>query len=594
MRPESLTQWKILGQIDAESRTLAESLNLSPVTARLLRNRGLTEREAARRFISPSLGDFHDPLLMKDMDRAVERLERAVRKNEKILIHGDYDVDGICATAMMVRMLSALEVDVSYHIPHRVLEGYGVSSEGIQRAAQEGASLVVTVDCGITAHAEANLAKSLGLDMIITDHHQPHSDLPDALAVLNPNRPDCAYPFKGLCGCGVAFKLASALTERLGHSQERLQRAFLDLAALATIADIVPLVEENRVIAKFGLERINQTKKPGLKALIEVAGLTGKELTASHVGFQLGPRLNAAGRLDSATASIHLLLSREESEARPLAEKLNAMNRSRQEEEKATLEDACFMIESGEGVEGLEVDLDRDKAIVLASENWHVGVVGIVASRLVERYHRPTVLVALEGDRGKGSGRSIPAFHLYKALDRCRDLLLQCGGHRQAAGLSVMQTNLPAFRERFMQVAQEELSMDDLQPRLTLDCELSPEDLSFQLAHELTSLEPFGEGNPRPQFAVRGAVVVDQKAIGAQGQHLKLRVRYGASAYDCLWWRNGELLTKFEKRAPFDLCVTPEINEYQGYPSLQLVLKDAKPSNPGTARPSRSEYLVDG
>jgi len=585
MRQKTQRRWRILRRIDAESRALAETLGIHPVSACVLLNRNLTEPAALQHFLNPSLESLHDPYLMKDMDKAVARLRQAIDGQERVMIHGDYDVDGVAATAMMVRMLSALGVDVTHHIPHRVDEGYGVSAEGIRQAAANGVKLVVTVDCGISAYEEALLARELGLDLIITDHHQPPPAFESqiayfgaAVAVLNPNRPDCGYPFKGLCGCGVAYKLATALVENLGHPGNALQRAYLDLTALATIADIVPLRDENRAIAQFGLERLSDTKKPGLKALMGVCGIAGKRLSSYHVGFVLGPRLNAAGRLDTAETALNLLLTRDDSEAGRLADALNQLNRERQEEESSTLQDAELMIESGADALGGDILLDSDKALVLASEDWHMGVVGIVASRLAERYVRPTILITMGEDEGKGSGRSIRAFDLKKGLDGCADYLVGYGGHAQAAGLTVTRGQLSQFRARFLQVADEQLGADDLIPVVDIDCELGPRDLTFELVNELRRFEPYGHENPGPVFAIRGAKLLDQCTVGANGKHLKLRVGFWEASYDASGGAREDNFGRFSRHQLLDLCFSLDINEYQGIPSMQFVVKDVQPS----------------
>jgi len=583
MRQEPEKQWRILRRIDDQVRSLAAALKIHPIAACVLLNRGLKTPAAAQAFLDPSPDGFHDPYLMQDMEPAVRRLCAAIERHEKVMIHGDYDVDGVAATAMMVRMLSALGVEVSHYIPHRLDEGYGVSEEGLRQAAREGVKLVITVDCGISAVKEAQLARELELDLIITDHHAPPASFErdrfsGAVAVLNPHRPDCEYPFPHLSGCGVAFKLASALVEELGHSSDALHRAYLDLVALATIADIVPLNDENRLIAKFGLERLSQTKKPGLKALKEVSGLATTELNTYHVGFLLAPRLNAAGRLDTAETALQLLLTRDEEEARQLAHELNRLNRERQEEEEAIFQDAELMIAAGQDGVGEPIMLDSDKAFVLASEDWHIGVVGIVASRLARRYWRPTILICLGEKEGKGSGRSIPAFHLKEGLDRCQEHLLRHGGHEQAAGLTLAREQLSRFRERFLQVAAEKLDADDLTPFVNIDCELTAEDLSFELVNELRRCEPYGQANPKPLFAIRGARLLDQAAIGSNGQHLKLRVEVGGRNYDAIWWQRGESFGEYARYQLLDLCCSLDVNEFQGFPALQLILEDVRPA----------------
>jgi single-stranded-DNA-specific exonuclease len=551
-----------------EVQRLASALGISPTVASILITRGYDTPQRAREFLSATMEQQHDPFLFPDMDKAVRRLKQAIDGGEKILVYGDYDVDGVTSTAMLVRWLSALKANVTWHIPHRVLDDYGVNEQAVRAAAREGVSLILTADCGITAVKEVKGANELGVDVIVTDHHEPSDELPPAVAVINPKRQDTPYPFADLAGVGVAFKLATAYMRTFSPQHEQsLQRAFLDLAALGTVADVMPLVGENRLIVREGLKLIAHTKKLGLRALLSTNSLYGKPITAYHIGFVLGPRLNAAGRMDTARTAVQLLLTSDEQESVRLAQQLNQTNRERQEEEKRIFEEAVKMVEA---------DGALPPALVLGSPRWHRGIVGLVASRMVERFYRPTLLVAFDGDVGKGSGRSIEAFHLLDALRRCSHHLEKCGGHRLAAGLAVKVDKFPVFREAFCQVAGELLSADDLRRRVTIDAELSGSDLTSRLVEELQQLEPFGSGNPPPTLCLRRAEVVDKLIMGSEKQHLKLKVRSDGKLFDCVWWRRADRADGLAKGQAIDLCFTAEFNEWGGVRSVQLKVKDVR------------------
>jgi single-stranded-DNA-specific exonuclease len=551
-----------------EVQRLASALGISPSVASILITRGYDTPQLAREFLSATMEQQHDPFLFPDMDKAVHRLKQALDGGEKILIYGDYDVDGVTSTAMLMRWLKSLKADVTWHIPHRIHDDYGVNEKAVRAAAREGVSLILTADCGITAVKEVVVANELGVDVIVTDHHEPSDTLPPAVAVINPKRHDTNYPFADLAGVGVAFKLATAYMRTFSPQHETgLQRAFLDLVSLGTVADVMPLVGENRLIVREGLKLIPHTKKLGLRALLSTNSLHGKPITAYHIGFVLGPRLNAAGRMDTARKAADLLLTIDEQEAAQLAQQLNQANRERQEEEKRIFEEAVKMVE-GDGA--------LPPALVLGSPHWHRGIVGLVASRLVERFYRPTLLIAFDGDVGKGSGRSIEAFHLLDALRRCSHHLEKCGGHRLAAGLAVKVDKFPVFREAFCQVAGELLSADDLRRRVTIDCELSGSDLTPRLVEELHQLEPFGSGNPQPTLCLRRAEVVDKLCMGSEKQHLKLKVRSDGKVFDCVWWRHADRADGLEKGQAIDLCFTAEFNEWNGVRSVQLKVKDIR------------------
>lgn len=562
-------RWRVQPLQLERAKEMGRALGISPVTAQCLLNRGLKSPEAARRFLAPDSRMLHDPFRMQDMEVAAQRLATAVRRKERILIYGDYDVDGTSAAAFLARLLSQLGVDVSHFVPHREEEGYGLHRSGIEAAEQLGVTLLITVDCGVNGLAEVEYARRQGIDVIITDHHEPGPTLPAAVAVVNPKRPDCQYPFRDLCGAGVAFKLACALGSLLGFQYKHLAEHFLDLVALGTICDIVPLLDENRFLAKEGLRLLPSTRKQGLRALLEKSHLTGRPLSSYDVSFIIGPRLNASGRLGTARDAFTLLVTQDPHEADLLAQRLTQMNRERQEEEARTLEEALQIIRE-------TVDLRHERALVVASSGWRSGVIGIVASRLVERYHRPTWVIAIQGNEAKGSGRSIPPFHLYRALDRCRDVLIQCGGHEQAAGLSVETARIQEFRQRFRKVAEEMLTEEDIEPVLELDAEVKPAAVTERLTEELAGLEPFGQGNPRPLLGCRDLTVESRRRMGREGQHLSLCVSDGAHQFRCVGWRMGDLYDEIREGDRVAVCFTPEMNEWQEQRTVRWVLKDLK------------------
>jgi len=562
------TNW-ILKQADpVAAAALATELDLLPATARVLAGRGLSEPGQARDFLNPTLSGMLDPFLLAGMEQAVDRLVRARQQQEQVCIYGDYDVDGVTATALLVSGLSALGLQVGYHIPHRMDDGYGLNSDALQAIRAKGATLCVSVDCGVTGIAEAQRCREIGLDLIITDHHQTLEQLPEAVAVINPHRSDCRYPFKGLAGVGVAFNLLVALRSRLreqgafGDSGPDL-RQWLDLVALGTVADVVPLVGQNRLLVASGLQRMGAATRTGLSALKQVSGISG-DVTAGQVGFRLAPRLNAAGRLESAVPGVELLLTDDRSLADRLAQELNDANNERQGVERCILDEAVQLVEQSGGVNGRY-------SIVLASENWHPGVVGIVASRLVERYHRPTILMAIQEDgTAKGSGRSIPGFHLLDALHGCAPFLLRYGGHRAAAGVSLAVEQVAAFAQAFEQAAASRLDQQSLIPRLLLDLELEPEELTTALVDDLQRLAPFGAGNPEPLVCIRGLRVMEKKVVGTE--HLRLKLGRGRHYLHAIAWRMaGRQLPEL-----VDLAGIPEIDTWGGGSRLQLRVKDIK------------------
>ncbi|MHB8712806.1 MAG: single-stranded-DNA-specific exonuclease RecJ [Trichloromonadaceae bacterium] len=549
---------------------LAQGLGLDPLTARILIGRGVTDLSAGRSFLASRLADLPDPFLMQGMTKATARLATALERGEKIAIHGDYDVDGISGTSLLVHVLRQLGAEVEYHIPLRLKDGYGLSAEALRLAASGGVRVAVSVDCGVSAVAEAKLARELGLDLIITDHHQVPQIRPEALAILNPHQVDCAFPAKELAGVGVAFMLLVGLRKVLrerGYFRSRKEpdlRLSLDLVALGTIADIAPLQGLNRTLTKLGLQLLNESRRPGVQALREVAGV--KEVSCSAVGFRLAPRLNAAGRLEDAALGVQLLLTESVAEAKQLAALLDGFNRERQALEQETLRQAI------ERLDGLSNDLC---SIVLADERWHPGVIGIVASRLVERYGRPTVLIALEAGKGKGSGRSIRGFHLYQALADCAGQLLGFGGHEYAAGLSLEMERVEAFAREFEALAKSRLSAEDLQPQLWHDGEVLIEDLGEREVVALEGLAPFGAGNPEPCLVLRGVRVQQLQPVG-QG-HLRFTARQGGYSLACIAFGLAERAAQLQ--GEIDLLGVPGLNEWRNQKTVQLRVKDFRPAD---------------
>lgn len=550
--------------------SLAEQLGLDPLTARVLACRGLTDVPSGRAFLASRLADLPDPFSMLGMAAATKRIALALERGERIAIHGDYDVDGISGTALLVDVLRQLGGEVEYHIPLRLKDGYGLSAEALQRAAGNGAKLAISVDCGVSAIAEARLARELGLDLIITDHHQVPETRPEALAILNPHQPDCSFPAKELAGVGVAFLLLVGLRKVLrerGYFQGRKEpdlRLSLDLVALGTIADIASLQGLNRTLTRLGLQLLNETRRPGVQALREVAGV--KEVSCSAVGFRLAPRLNAAGRLEDAALGVQLLLTESATEARELAALLDGFNRERQALEQETLRQA---------IEWIDQLPNQLHSLVLADERWHAGVIGIVASRLVERYGRPTVLIALEDGKGKGSGRSIRGFHLYRGLAGCSGHLLGFGGHEYAAGLSIELGEVEAFAAGFEALAQQQLTAEQLLPQLWYDGEVLIEELGQSEVVALAGLAPFGAGNPEPCLLLRGVRVQQLQPVG-EG-HLRFTARQGGYSLACIGFGMAERGAQLQ--GEIDLLGTPGINEWRNQSTVQLRVKDFRPAS---------------
>lgn len=553
---------------------LREALRLPAEVCAVLAARGHTDPEEAKHFLRPLSQHLHDPAELADGPAAAERIAVAVERGETVLVHGDYDVDGICAAALYTRYLRALGAKVIPFVPHRVRDGYDFSDAGLEAARRGGASLVVTADCGTTARDTVSTARAAGMDVVVTDHHAVGAHRALATALVNPQRPDCAYPDKGLCGAGVAFKVCELVGRRLGASPELLQ-GFLELVALATVADLVPLRGENRVLVRLGLRRFAHTRVPGVRALMATAGVEPADVDAGALGFVLAPRINAAGRLGDAADGLALLLTDDPAEARSLAAKLEGLNRDRREEDRRTLEGALELL-------ARDFDPTRDFGVVLASEGWHPGVIGIVASRVVERIHRPTVLVALDGDGGRGSARSIPGFHLHDALVGCAAHLRRFGGHAQAAGMDVARDALPAFREAFNRAASEALAAEDLRPVLRPDLEIRPSVVDLELVRWLEYLGPHGVGNPRPLFLVRDVTVSGARRVGEN--HLKVSLGDGSASLDGIGFGLADHHPpEAMGKGRWDALVRLERNVFRGVAAPQARIVDLRPAGESDA-----------
>jgi single-stranded-DNA-specific exonuclease len=550
------------------ARELARELQLPEPLCRVLLARGIQDPAEARVYLRPLLDHLHPPELLTGARSAADRILRAVDSGETILVHGDYDVDGICAAALLTLWIRALGGRAVPFVPHRLRDGYDLGPAGIRAAEEAGASLLVTCDSGIVAHEAVSLARKRGIDVIVTDHHTPGDTLPPAVAVLNPRRNDCEYPEKGLAGVGVAFKLCQLLARIRGRAMEELL-PLLDLVALGTVADLVPLKGENRVLVRFGLRVLRQTRRPGLRALIEVTGLEPEGIDAGSVGFVLAPRLNAAGRMGAADEALRLLLSEDPRESVTVARALDELNTRRQEEDRRILDEALDHL-------ARRYDPARDFGIVLEGEGWHPGVIGIVASRVVDRVHRPAVLLAVDGEKARGSARSIPGVHLYEAVKGCSELLTRFGGHRQAAGMDLSRDRIPAFRAAFNREVRAQLDGRAPRPVLRGDAPLALEEATDELHHFLRYLGPFGMGNPRPVFWTRGASLVGSpRVVGTN--HLKLGLRAGNGRLDAIGFGLAERVDPAGLgRGPLQLLFQLRENEYRGVRSLQARLLDLR------------------
>jgi single-stranded-DNA-specific exonuclease len=563
------SRWVIPESDPGGTEALVSALGIAPVAARVLCHRGLADPAAASKFLRPSLGDLHDPFALRDMARAADRLRSAIGSGEKILLYGDYDVDGTSSVVLLMKTIELAGGKADFHVPHRLKDGYGMRPEVVERAAAEGVRLIVSVDTGIRAGDVVRRANELGIDVIVTDHHLPETELPPALAVLNPNRPDCDYPEKDLCGAAVAFKLAQALLARLEWPEEKARRiseSLLKLVAIATVADVVPLTGENRVIVKHGLSGLGQVRNPGLRALLDVAGFAGNAVpSARDVAFRIAPRLNAAGRMDTARAVVEMFLTNNPARARELAQQFQDLNTDRQQVQ-AEIAGIC---------ESITVD-ESAAALVYYDEGWHRGVLGIVASRLVERLHRPVFVLGRNQEDGlaQGSGRSIPAFHLLEALEAIGDVFVRFGGHEHAAGVTLEAARVEEFRRRFNEYAAARLRPEDFVPQVDIDAVAELREVNERGIRDVFSLAPFGEGNRPPLFAALNAEIAGPPALWNE-KHLKVMARQSGRTLMFKAWGFAERAAELAAGARVDLAFTIEEDPYTGW---SAVLREVRPA----------------
>ena len=561
-------QWNILSSPSEQIRLLSDQLKVSSLVAHLLIQRGFKDPDEALAFLNPRFDALHDPYLMKDMDRVVERVLRARDLKEKILIYGDYDVDGITSIVVLKRALEMLGAPAEYYLPRRLEEGYGIRTEVLRKAHADGYGLVISVDSGIRAFEAADMTRELGLDFIVTDHHLPDQTLPDAWAILNPQRADCGYPDKNLAAVGVVFKLVQALFRNT--RQENVLQHFLKMVAIGTVADAVPITGENRVIVRLGLESLSHPRNPGLRALLQGAGITG-EVSLSDLAFKLGPRINAVTRMGGGREVVDLFTVSKESDAQTIVREMNEKNSLRQREEQRILTEIEERL-------GQEPGAAEKKFLVVAGQDWHRGVIGIVAARLAERFHRPTLVLSIGEKACQGSGRSIQGFNLVEALDHCRDMFVQYGGHSQAVGCTLTPENskdevLADLARRLESFAAETLSPEQLVPSLPIEYVLPPEDISCSLYDQIQQLAPFGKGNPVPVFASEKVNIVGGPWV-LKTRHLKLQVQCNGSKVDAIWWKNGDRADTIRGACQVDLAYTMERDRYQGREKLLLTIRD--------------------
>jgi single-stranded-DNA-specific exonuclease len=544
---------------------LSRGLGLHPVTALLLARRGIRTVSAASDFLNPSTATVPDPFLLPDAEQAVDRLIRAIDSGESILVHGDYDVDGVTSAALLTRVLGKLGAKVRPFVPSRARDGYGVSVAALERAAAEGVSLILTADCGITAFDACTRARQLGLDVVVSDHHEPADTLPEAFAVVDPLVPGSSYPFRGLAGVGVAYKLCQALCLRRGVDLDALHRHFLDLVALGTVSDCVPLLDENRAYVYHGLRSMGTSQKEGIRALLRLSGL-GESLGTEDVGFRLGPRINAAGRLAEADEALELLLTRDSARAEELATILTERNTQRQQEQRRIQAEAIQAI--------FETGISEDAVLVVGREGWHPGVIGIVAGKLVETFYRPAVVLTLRDGHWHGSARGIPGFHWARALEELGEDLVRGGGHAMAAGLSLPRERLREFRVAVNELAQQWLSPADLQPRLEVEAEVPVEQLSFQLAQEVVRLAPFGEGNPEPVLMSSRVRLDNVRCVGEGGRHLRAELRGAPGPVSVVGFGMGDAVSSLSGDRLFKICYNLRVSAYNGSGRAEIVLRD--------------------
>ena len=571
-----INKWNIRSHTEEDLRlasSLAAELELSPVVSLLLVQRGISSVETAKKFFRPNLNDLHDPFLMPDMYKAVKRLNKALGNKEKILVYGDYDVDGTTAVSLVYKFLRPYSSTIDYYIPDRYDEGYGISYKGIEYAKENGFTLVIALDCGIKAIEKIEYARERGIDFIICDHHMPDDTLPDAVAVLDPKRVDSEYPYEHLSGCGVGFKFMQAFAKSNDIPFSKLEH-LLELTVVSIASDIVPITGENRILAYYGLRQLNSNPSMGLKGIINVCGLAGKEITINDIVFKIGPRINASGRMMNGKEAVELLLSKNMEIAKEKSENINQYNEDRRELDKRITDEANAIINEIKNIED-------QKGIVVYNPDWHKGVIGIVASRLSEKYYRPSVVLTKSSELITGSARSIAGFDIYKVIEACRDLLENFGGHTYAAGLSLKEDNLEEFTKRFMQLTAEEMKPEQMMPQIDVDQAIDLKDVNQRFLNELKRLNPFGPNNEKPVFC--SLSVQDygtSKLVGKEQDHLKLEVidRKGGGPLHGIAFGMYKHCNYIKDKHPFDICYTIEENTYAGNTTLQLMIKDIRPS----------------
>lgn len=564
---DNLKKWVAYNKNYSNLEMLMRKLNVSEITARLLINRNINTFYDAEIFMNPDIKYLHNPYEMKDIMKAVYRTEKALKEKEKICIYGDYDVDGITSVAMLYRFLKKYDGNVFYYIPNRIDEGYGLNNNAINKIIDMDVDLIITVDCGIKSIKEVKQINEAGVDIIITDHHECGDTLPEAYAIINPNQDKCEYAFKHLAGGGVTFKLICALCDRLGCKNEALE--FIDLTALATVADVVPLIGENRIIVSNGLEAIRQTSNIGLNALMEICGINPNDIDSYHLGFILSPRINAAGRMKDANIAVELLTTDDKDRAYEIAKELDESNSHRQTIENNILESANSIIKK-------DIDIDSDKIIVIDNTSWHIGVIGIVASRITEKYNLPAIVISVEDDIGKGSARSIPGFNIYEAISKCEDLIEKFGGHELAAGVTIKKENIKPFRKRINQVSREMLQDKALYPELYIDYKLDNKDVLLKVLEEIEILKPFGAGNPVPLFVYRSLRVTDIRTVGNNNKHLFLYLNDGKNSTNAIGFNFGYMINHIAVNQKIDIICSVEKNVWNGAVNAQLHIKDIR------------------
>ena len=558
-------KWQIYQANEEKVEEISKKYKINKLLATILSNREITEKEQIEKFLNPKRNDFYNPYEMLDMEIAVKRIIKAIEDKEKIIIYGDYDVDGITSVTVLKSFLEERGITIAEYIPNRLEEGYGLNKKAVKEIAEQKYNLMITVDCGISAIEEIEYANSLGIETIITDHHEPGNELPKALAVIDAKRKDNTYPFRNLAGVGVVFKLIQAISMELGLEEKEYLK-YLDIVCIGTISDIVPLVDENRVIVKLGLKLVEQTKNLGLKAILESTGYS--KIDSTTISFGVAPRINACGRMGHQEEALKLFLSKDKNEVIELTQKLNEYNRIRQETEKNIYNEAIEQIE--------QIDLDKQHTIILMGKNWHHGVIGIVSSKITELYFKPSILLCEEGEEGKGSGRSIPGFDLYEALTECNELIEKFGGHSMAVGINVKKDNFEKFKEKFEEIAKQK-HIEEIVPILKIDALINLDEIDKNIVESLKELEPFGEENKMPLFAIKNLKIDSIRAL-SEGKHLKLTLKDNKNIINAIGFNLGYMSNEYKIGDKIDVVGNLEINTFNGVDNIQINLKDVMKS----------------